>query len=108
MSTTGVKADLLRDIEAFTCGEEPSPLLMLGCPRIENWSTEVRRIGKEFKMVVIGEARRHPDFGNGEPITTSAVVWFDRHARFVRTFHRVYSLGEQAGNKIPLEGIVTE
>jgi hypothetical protein len=105
MSNTGARQDFLRDIECYTCGEEPSPLLMLRAPRIELWSTEVRRIGKEFKLVVKGQAKGHPEYIDGDDICTPAIIWFDRKNRFIRTAHRVYGLGEQAGEEIPIEGI---
>ena len=101
----GSMKDLLRDIECYTCGEEPSPLLMLRMPRLENWATAVRRRGKAFVMVVTGDVRGHHGIPDGEPISTSAVVWFDRHRRWVRTHNRVYALGEPEGVEIPIEGI---
>jgi hypothetical protein len=97
------KRDLLRDIECYTCGEPPSALLMLRAPIIENWSTEVRRRGKEFIMVVRGENMRHPEFQDGSPISTSAIMWFDRKCKFVRTTTRVYALGEPEEREIPVE-----
>ena len=107
MSNTGWKEDLARDIEAYGLGETPSPFEQLRAPTIENWTTQVRRIGKEFKLVVMGQARKHPDYQDGDHICTAAVHWFDRHERFIRTAHRIYVLGEQAGD-IPLDGIDTE
>lgn len=108
MSNSGWKQDLARDLEAYGLGEEPSAFEQLRAPTIENWTTQVRRVGKEFKLVVMGQARKHPDYDDGEDICTAAVHWFDRHARFIRTAHRLYVLGEQAGEEIPIEGIVTE
>lgn len=105
MSNTGFRETLVRDIECYTCGEQPSPLLMLRAPRIENWSTEIRPIGKEFKLVVKGQAKGHPDYDDGEYICTAAVLWFDRKSRFVRTARCVYQLGEQAGEEIPIDGV---
>jgi hypothetical protein len=97
--------DLLNDIENYTSGEVPSPLQMLMVPVIEEWSAKVRRIGKEFKLIVRGQVRRHPEFQDGDPIATEAIVWFDRKSRWIRTRHRLYALGEQAGEEIPIEGI---
>lgn len=88
--------DLLRDLESYCCGETPGTLELLRAPAIEGWSTEIKRRGKEFVLVVAGEARRHPDYANGEPICTGAVLWFDRKARWIRTAHRIYELGERA------------
>ena len=105
MSRTTPKADLLNDIENYTCGEVPSPLEVLVAPMIDNWTSKVRRRGQEFICVVKGDVKRHPDFADGAPITTGAVLWFDRKGRFVRTGARVFNLGEQAGQEIPIEGI---
>lgn len=108
MSNTGWKEDLARDLEAYGLGEVPSAFEMLRAPTIEHWSTEVRAMGKEFKLVIKGQARKHPDYQDGEDICTAAVHWFDRKARFARTAHRVYALGEQRGDEIPVDGIDTE
>lgn len=105
MSNTGFKETLLRDLECYTRGEQPSPLLLLGAPVIEDWSTEVRPLGKEFKMVVTGRAEGHPEYADGDMISTAAVVWFDRKCRWCRTVNRVYRLGEHAGDPVPLGGV---
>lgn len=108
MSNTGWKEDLARDLESYTLGETPSAFEQLRAPTIENWSTAVRPVGKEFKLVIKGQTKRHPDYTDGEDICTAAVMWFDRKGRFARTAHRLYVLGEQAGDEIPIDGIVTE
>jgi hypothetical protein len=87
---------LAADIEAFTCGEVPSPLDMTRAAKLENWVTSVRRRGNEFVCVVVGDVCKHPEFGDGENIQTSAVAWFDRKDRFIRTHNRIYALGEPA------------
>ncbi|WP_370191555.1 MULTISPECIES: hypothetical protein [Bradyrhizobium] len=99
---------MARDLEAYTLGEEPSPFEMMRAPIIEDWMTEVRRVGKEFKLVVKGRARRHPDYDDGDQICTAAICWFDRHSRFARATHRLYVLGEQAGDEIGIDGLDTE
>ena len=88
---------LLRDIEAYTCGEEPSPLEMLRAARIENWEAVVRCRGKEFVLMVRGDVYHHPEIEDGMPIQSPAVIWFDRNFRWVRTTNRLYALGERAG-----------
>ena len=103
MSRTTLRQDLLSDIESYTCGEMPSPLDLLRAPVLENWTSEVRRRGLEFVLVVKGEVKRHPDFKAGELITTSAVQWFDRKGRFARTLNRLYALGEPAGEEIQVD-----
>lgn len=89
--------DLRRDIECYVCGEEPSLLLMLRVPRLENWSAQVRRRGKEFVLVVSGQVRMHDDVS--DDLVTGAAVWFDRHRRWVRTSTRLFALGEPAGKE---------
>lgn len=105
MSNSGWKQDLARDLEAYGLGEEPSAFEQLRAPTIENWTTQVRRVGKEFKLVVMGQSRKHPDYDDGEDICTAAIHWFDRKARFARSAHRLYMLGEQAGDEIPVDGV---
>ncbi|MCS3893448.1 hypothetical protein M2171_002581 [Bradyrhizobium japonicum USDA 38] len=105
MSNTGFKQDLLRDIESYALGETPSAFEMLRAPKIENWSTQVLRVGKEFKLVARGQVHRHPEHHDGEDISTVAALWFDRHGRFVRTYHRLYALGEPAGDEIPINAV---
>jgi hypothetical protein len=87
---------LARDIEAYTCGEVPSPLELLQAPTLEHWSTAVRMRGKEFVMVLTGDVYKHPDFRDGDPICTSALAWFDRKKRFARTENTLYALGKPA------------
>ncbi|PSO13793.1 hypothetical protein [Bradyrhizobium sp. MOS003] len=108
MSNTGWKEDLARDIEAYTLGEVPSAFEQLRAPTIEAWWTEIRPIGKEYKLVVRGEPRKHPDYQDGDDICTAAVFWFDRKERFVRTAHRIYMLGEQRGDEIGIDEIDSE
>lgn len=97
----GVDKDLARDIECHTCGEDPSPITLLRAPRLENWSACVGRQGKGFVLVAQGNVYRHPDpaFTAGTHVTTSAVVWFDRHRRWIRTRNRLYVLGEPASGE---------
>jgi hypothetical protein len=92
----GVKKDLLRDVECYACGEDPSPLVMLRAPRLDNWRASVRRRGKEFVTVINGAVSRHEEYPDGEGISTGAVVWFDRRRRFVRTHNRLHALGKPA------------
>ncbi|MHC2844917.1 hypothetical protein [Bradyrhizobium diazoefficiens] len=105
MSNTGWKEDLDCDLESYTLGEEPSAFEQSRAPVIEQWRTEVRRLGKEFKLVVRGQAKRHPDYDDGEDICTAAIHWFDRKGRFARSMHRLYMLGEPAGDEIPIDGV---
>jgi hypothetical protein len=91
------RKQLLRDIEAYACGETRSPLAMMRASKLDNWSVNVRRRGKEFILVVSGDVTRHHELPDGENISVGAVAWFDRKARFVRSHNRLYALGEPAG-----------
>lgn len=105
MSNTGLKETLARDVQDYTCGRSPSPLVLLRAPRIEFWETEVRPIGKEFKLVVRGRAWGHREIEDGEEFLSAAVMWFDRKGRFFRTANSTYALGEPNGDPIPVDGI---
>jgi len=91
MSNTGVKETLARDLDDYTCGRLPSPTLKLPC--IEFWETEVRPLGKAFKLVVRGRGG-HPEIEDSEPFCSAAVMWFDRKNRWFRTTENTYALGE--------------
>ncbi|WP_339037510.1 DUF6634 family protein [Bradyrhizobium symbiodeficiens] len=102
----GSKA-LGRDIEAYTCGQVPTPLDLMRAPRLEDWEVSIRRIGKEFKLVLYGVVRDHPYHVDGGWVCTSAVAWFDRKMRWARSHSRLYALGQPAGTQIPIEGVDT-
>ncbi|MCA6098171.1 hypothetical protein [Bradyrhizobium australafricanum] len=88
------RRELLKDIESYTCGEVPSPIVMLRAPRLEEWEAKVRRRGKEFVLVVSGAVRGHHEYRDGEWISVSAIAWFDRKMGFIRTHNRIYTLGQ--------------
>lgn len=94
----GARQDLLRDSEAYTSGETPSPLVMLRALKIHGWTVAVRRRGKEFVLVVAGTVIRHPQHPDGESVGVP-VAWFDRHLRWIRSHRRVYALGEPSGDE---------
>jgi hypothetical protein len=96
---------LQQDIEAYLCGEVPSPLEMMRAATLEHWETTVRRRGKEFVLVMRGDIHKHPQIPDGEDVQTSPVAWFDRKWRFVRTINRLYCLGQPAGREIPADGV---
>ena len=98
------KQQLLRDIEAYTCGEVSSPLDLWRAPTLDHWETTVLRSGREFVLLVKGEVSGHPEIEDG-PIATSAVAWLDRKGRFVRTINRLYALGASVGREIPIDGV---
>jgi hypothetical protein len=90
---------LMQDVEAYTCGEIPSPLDLLRAATLERWYMTIRRRGKGFVMVVSGEVHKHQEIEDGQAIQSSAVAWFDRKNRFIRTHNRIYALGKPAGDK---------
>lgn len=87
MMTKSSEEELRNDIASYTCGHVPSALTLLRAPMIENWSTSVRRRGMASVLVVSGDVYRRAGFDDGEQIHTSAVAWFDRKRRFVRTMN---------------------
>src|SRR3954471_9328092 len=104
----GAKQDLARDIEAYTCGEEPSAMEILGAPKIDEWTVLVRPRGKEFVLIVEGIVTGHPEINDGDIGRSAAAVWFDRRHRWVRTPRRFWMLGTHGGQEIPIDGIVTD
>jgi hypothetical protein len=90
---------LAQDIESYLCGEVPSPLDMERAARIDNWDTFIGRRGRhgeEFSLHLSGVVSKHPTLEDGQSISTSAVMWFDRKARLARTQNRLYALGDHA------------
>ena len=90
---------LAADIESYLCGEIPSPLDMTRAVRVERWYPLIRRRGKEFIMVVVGDVYQHPDNDDGMSVQSPAVQWFDRNERFFRTTGRLYALGRRIGHQ---------
>jgi hypothetical protein len=95
---------LLRDIEAYTCGEVPNDLDLMRATRLDHWYVYIRRRGKEYAMTLRGEVSRHPEMAASTSISTSELAWFDRKARFARTKNRLYALGDPVGGAKPIEG----
>jgi hypothetical protein len=94
------KAALLEsDIQVYECGQMPPSGDLEKAPTLKNWEALVRRRGKEFVLVVKGDVYRHPEFQDGEGIKTSAVQWFDRKNRFIRTENSIYVLSQPAGER---------
>jgi hypothetical protein len=96
------RAALLSDIQVYQCGQIPSSIEMEESAKLENWSTADRRHGDEFVLVGLGDVAGHPEIDDGQHTQTSAIVWFDRKRRFVRTTNRMYVLGQPASDN---EGI---
>jgi hypothetical protein len=96
MSNTGVRDTLMRDLHDYACGRLPTPSVRIAT--IENWSTQVRMLGKPFKLVVRGRVYDHKEMDNGDEFCSAAVLWFDRKARFFRTTGNTYWLGAQEGD----------
>jgi hypothetical protein len=102
MSNTGFKETLLRDMADYSCGRSPSPSVRV--PKIEFWETEVRMVGKDYKLVIRGRVWGHREIEDGEEFCSAAVMWLDRNGRFFRTAGNIYALGEPNGDPIPLDG----
>ncbi|MCK1540331.1 MULTISPECIES: hypothetical protein [unclassified Bradyrhizobium] len=104
----GVKEDLALAIEAYTAGEEPSVMELHCAPRLDEWEVLIRRRGKEFVLVITGIVSKHPDQPDGSIIASGAIVWLDRHHRWARSHRRLWALGKQGGEPIPIDGIYTD
>jgi hypothetical protein len=37
-----MKREWIRDIECYTCGQQPSPLVMLRAPKLKRWSAQIK------------------------------------------------------------------
>lgn len=96
---------LLRDIEAYTCGEVPNDLDLMRAAKLDHWYVYIGKPREEFAMTLRGEVSRHPDIAAGTSISTSEIFWFDRKERFVRTRNRLYALGDPLGRAKPTKEI---
>jgi hypothetical protein len=85
---------LRREIDSYARGNVPSALALLQAPRVDNWVAEVKPRRTEFVLVITGDVTKHPDNDDGDTIQTSAVLWFDRKRRFVRSLTKIYALGK--------------
>jgi hypothetical protein len=92
---------LSADIEAYLCGEVPNPLELARATRMERWYPLLRKRGKEWIMVIVGDVYQHPETDDGQSIQSPAVQWFDREERFFRTTGRLYALGRKLGQSVP-------
>jgi hypothetical protein len=83
---------------AYLRGEMPSGIEMATAPRISDWKAVADRCpySRVFEMKLVGQVTGHPELPDG-PITTSAILWIDKHRCVARTMSRVYLLDQEAG-----------
>lgn len=66
-------------------------------PRIDNWSISSNDNGftapERIKYYVHGYVYGHPNFNDGDPVTTAYILELDVERRYVKTKSREYELG---------------
>jgi hypothetical protein len=87
------------DLASYACGGVPLDVELSAAPLIEDWYVVLTPAGDDATVLKIrGKIHRYgPPLQNGQGFTTNAVLWFDRHSRFVRTSGAMYQLGRQVG-----------
>jgi hypothetical protein len=98
------KLQLKADLALYSAGGVPSDEELERAPRLESWYV-MQRTKKVEEMLdrymsICAKVHTRANMADGEPCTTSAVVWFDRHQRFVRTVNTLYRLGTPIGNHV--------
>jgi hypothetical protein len=68
------------------------------CTVLNNWYLTTRPLSPYSapelgRSVLCGQAYSHPDYNDGESITTSRIHWIDMNCRTAKTHSRVYFLG---------------
>ena len=102
MSRTTAADDITRDFESYLRGEEPGPTESLRAPKIDEWTVFID-IG-HGTMKICGSVSGHPTLADGDTMGATPVVWLDRHWRWFRDKHRIYTLGRPNGGEIRIEG----
>ncbi|HWF84816.1 MAG TPA: hypothetical protein VG222_08225 [Vicinamibacterales bacterium] len=99
---TQEKAELMLDVDlaSYVRGCVPTDAEMAAAPLIEDWFVVISAPDARHLLKVTGKVYRYgPPVPNGQGFTTSAVIWFDRHQRFVRTATKLYALGRPVGHR---------
>ena len=88
---------LNESFRAYLRGEMPAGIVLATAPRLSNWKAVVGECpySRVPELRLVGHVTRHPSLEDG-PITTSALLWIDRHRRLARTMSRLYLLDEEA------------
>jgi len=91
------KRSLNDAFRAYLRGEIPDGIEMATAPRISDWKAVVRECpySRVFELRLVGNVARHPKLGDG-PITTSRILWIDKHRCVARTMSRIYILDQPA------------
>jgi hypothetical protein len=97
------KAQLQREFESYLKGERPLPIELENAPLLQNWRAAVMHFTHgadpvRMILVLVGSVAGHPQHADSRTIRTSPLIWLDRDRKWVRTWNRVYRLGERASD----------
>lgn len=94
---TDDKRSLNESFRAYLRGEMPCGIELATAPRISNWKAVADRClySRTYELKLVGQVTGHPQVPDG-PITTSALLWIDKHRCVARTMSRVYILDQPA------------
>lgn len=97
---TGDKGSLNESFNAYLRGEMPAGIVLATAPRLSDWKIVVGRcpFSRVFEMSLVGRVTGHPRLPDG-PVTTSAILWIDKHRCVARTMSRIYILDRPADER---------
>ena len=95
---------LRRDVESYFKGHEPRSIELARAPLLKDWRVNLvcERIETPSFIVLTnamslsGHVTGHPERADGELVTTTRLVWLDRHGKWARTRQRLYRLGDRS------------
>ena len=90
-------AALAADLAFYATGGVPSDTELALRPKIEGWHVVISCALGVNALAIRGKVHRYQQLPDGNDFTSHAVLWFDRHHRFVRTASSVFELGRQVG-----------
>jgi hypothetical protein len=92
------------DVESYFKGHEPRSIELARAPLLNN--RRVNLVCERFEtpsvivlnnaMSLSGHVTGHPERADGELVTTTRLVWLDRHGKWARTKQRLYRLGDRS------------
>lgn len=91
------------DVESYFKGHAPRSIELARAPLLKDWHANLiyERIETPSSAVLnamslSGRVTGHPQRADGELITTTTLVWLDRHRKWARTKQCLYRLGDRA------------